>query len=121
MRIGRILWFIISILVGIGLGLLYGWVINPGVEIQAPASTLRADYRADTVLMVAEIYAAKQDTPLAAEQLRLLGEGEPLLIVQQAILTAQDLNYPAVDITHLANLAQALGQNTPQTEGTAAP
>ncbi|GAP13425.1 hypothetical protein LARV_01179 [Longilinea arvoryzae] len=121
MRIGRILWFLISILVGMALGLLYGWVINPGVEIQAPASTLRADYRTDTVLMVAEIYASRQDTALAADQLKLLGEETPLLIVQQAILTAQDLNYPAADITNLANLAQGLSLNAAQAAGTAAP
>lgn len=121
MRIGRILWFFISILFGVALGLLYGWVINPGAEIQAPASTLRADYRTDTVLMVAEIYASEQDPAQAIEQLKLLGEDDPLYIVQQAILTAQDLNYPAVDITLLANLAQAIGLNAAQSAGTAAP
>jgi Na+/H+-dicarboxylate symporter len=120
-RIGRILWFFISILFGVALGLLYGWVINPGAEIQAPASTLRADYRTDTVLMVAEIYAARQDSTQSIEQLKLLGEDEPLHIVQQAILTAQDLNYPAEDVSLLANLAQALSLNAAQTLGTAAP
>ncbi len=121
MRIGRILWFIISILAGIAIGLLYGWVINPGVEIQAPGSTLRADYRTDTVLMVAEIYAARQDATLAADQLKLLGEDDPVRIVQQAILTAQDLNYPAADITSMANLAQGLSLKAAPAMGTAAP
>lgn len=121
MRIGRILWFLASILVGIAIGLLYGWVINPGVEIQAPASTLRADYRTDAVLMVAEIYAAEQNLDQAAERLRLFGESDPLRIVQQAILTAQDLNYPAADITLLANLAQAFYLNAAASAGTAAP
>ena len=121
MRIGRILWFLISILAGLALGLLYGWVINPGVEIQAPASSLRADYRADTVLLVAEIYAAEQNPTQAAEHLKLLGEEDPLSIVQGAILTAQDLNYPATDITLMASLAQALSLKTSPSAGAAAP
>lgn len=121
MRIGRILWFFISILAGLALGLLYGWVINPGVEIQAPASSLRADYRADTVLLVAEIYASEQNPAQAAERLKLLGEGDPLSIVQQAILTAQDLNYPPADITLMASLAQALSLSASPPAGTAAP
>lgn len=121
MRIGRLLWFLISILVGLGLGLLYGWVINPGAEIQAPASSLRADYRTDTVLMVAEIYATEQDPARAAARLALLGEDEPLRIVQDAILTAQDLNYPAADVALLASLSQALSLNAAASAGTAAP
>ena len=121
MRIGRILWFLISILTGLALGLLYGWVVNPGVDIQAPASTLRADYRTDTVLMVAEIYASGNDATKAAEHLKLLGDEDPLYIVQQAILTAQDLNYPAADVTLLASLAQALNLNAVNSAGTAVP
>ena len=120
MRIGRILWFFISILAGVALGLLYGWVINPGSDIQAPASSLRADYRADTVLLVAEIYAAEQNPAQAVERLKLLGDEDPLAVVQGAILTAQDLNYPAADITLMANLAQALSLAVP-TAGAAAP
>ena len=113
MRIGRILWFLISILAGIALGLLYGWVINPGTDIQAPASSLRADYRADTVLLVAEIYAADQNPAQAVGRLKLLGDEDPVAIVQGAILTAQDLNFPAADITLMANLAQALSLAVP--------
>lgn len=113
MRIGRILWFLISILAGIALGLLYGWVINPGSDIQAPASSLRADYRADTVLLVAEIYAAEQNPAQAVERLKLLGGEDPVAVVQGAILTAQDLNFPAADITMMANLAQALSLAVP--------
>ncbi len=120
MRIGRILWFLISILAGIALGLLYGWVINPGSDIQAPASSLRADYRADTVLLVAEIYAAEQNPAQAVERLKLLGSEDPVAVVQGAILTAQDLNFPAADITLMANLAQALSLAVPA-GGQAAP
>ena len=43
--------FIFAILVGAGLGLLYGWVINPVDYVDTTPDTLRIDYKTDYVLM----------------------------------------------------------------------
>ena len=53
--------FIIAILAGAGLGLLYGWVINPVDYVDTAPDTLRIDYKTDFVLMVAEAYQGESD------------------------------------------------------------
>lgn len=106
MRARRVVYFLIAIAVGVGLGFLYGWVINPPGASNTSPVTLRADYKADSVLMIAEIY--KRDVDLPAAQARLALMGDPLLTSQNALLTAQQLGYAYVDIETMARLVQAL-------------
>jgi hypothetical protein len=96
----------ISILVGIAAGLIYAWAINPLQYVDAVPSTLRDDYRADLVLMVAEVYQSDSDLEHARSSLKqLMGSEPPMRSVQQAIITAQELGYPSRDLETLANLA----------------
>ena len=62
-------WFVtlIALALGITLGLVYGWVINPVQYTDVTPDALRIDYRTDYVLMVAEAYRAEQDPALAGE------------------------------------------------------
>jgi hypothetical protein len=105
-RIRRVVYFIIAIAVGVGLGFLYGWVINPPGASNTTPATLRADYTADSVLMIAEIY--KKDQDLALAQSRLAYLGDPLTTSQNALLTAQRLGYAYADVETMARLVQAL-------------
>lgn len=103
------MFFFLSILAGVGLGLLYGWVISPVQYVDTSPDTLRADYRADYVLMVAEIYQAEQDSEQAIRRLGLLGGALlPPEIVAQALQFAQVNEYDSRDILLLQNLAVAL-------------
>lgn len=107
MRLRRLIGFLLSIALGLALGLYLGWgPLAPKPEGTDPQS-LRADYRADYVLMVAEIYQKDGDLQAAIQRLTPLGE-TPLRLVQQAILTAQQLGYHRTDIESLARLFQAL-------------
>lgn len=108
MRITRFFWFLVSIFIGASLGLLYGWMINPVRYVDTLPDTLRADYKADYVLMVAEVYQAEGNIDLAANRLLLLGVDPPLRTVQRAILSAQDLGYSTHDIELLGRLSVAL-------------
>jgi len=117
-RSKRYLWFAVSILVGLALGVVYGWVINPVQYVDTPPSNLRADYKADYTLMVAEIYAADNDLTLASYRLTRLGDLTPLRSVQQAIITGQQLDYSEHDISLLAKLAETLQALTPTAGGT---
>ena len=45
--------FFLSIALGLAAGLYYGWVINPVEYVNTTPDTLRVDYQADYVLMVA--------------------------------------------------------------------
>jgi len=103
------MFFFLSILAGFGLGLLYGWVISPVEYVDTSPDTLRADYRADYVLMVAEIYQVEQDIEQAIRRLGLLGSAlSPSEIVAQALQFAQATAYASQDILLLQNLTVAL-------------
>lgn len=120
MRAQRILWFLIAIAVGLAAGLLAGWVFFPPANsgVTAPDS-LRSDYKADYVLMTAEIYAQDDNLDDAAARLQFLGSDQPLQYVQIAILTGQDLGYTQADMQALVNLFTALQSWTPFPTSTA--
>lgn len=107
MRIWRLLGFLFALAVGLGLGLYLGWAVLTAQPKDTTPDTLRADYQADYVLMVAEVYQHEGNLDAAIQRLTLLGES-PLRSVQEAILTAQQLGYARQDIETLARLFQAL-------------
>lgn len=106
MRYRRVAYFLLAIAVGVGLGFLYGWVINPPGASNTSPATLRSDYKADSVLMIAEIY--KQDQNLPGAQASLASLGDALTVSQNALLTAQQLGYAYADVETMARLVQAL-------------
>ncbi|NIW47256.1 MAG: hypothetical protein GWN30_21660 [Gammaproteobacteria bacterium] len=100
--------FFFMIAIGFGIGLLYGWVIDPVDYIDTVPDTLRADYKTDYVLMVAEIYQQDNDIGKAAERLSFLGDEDPQTTVSNAIQLASQVGYPPPDLELLGNLYDAL-------------
>ena len=113
MRTKRVILFFVMIAAGLGLGLLYGWIINPVEYVNTAGDSLRADYQADYVLMVAETYAADGNLDRAVQQLRLLGSQPAGQIASEGLSTANALGYAAEDIALLNQLARALAEQTP--------
>lgn len=107
--------FIIVIIIGIALGLLYGWVVDPVDYIDTPPNTLRVDYKTDYVLMVAEIYSADQDAESAAIRLTFLGDPSPAVSVENAMIFAVDAGYAPDDLRKLRDLSDALSPLAPTT------
>lgn len=110
--------FIIVIGIGIGLGLLYGWLIDPVDFVDTTPSTLRADYKADYVLMVAEIYNADRDAEAAVIRLTYLGDPTPVDSVEEAMIFAVDAGYGSEDLRMLRDLSDALAPLSQPKEGT---
>ena len=104
----RWLYSVIALVIGLGLGLLYGWKINPVQFVDTTPASLRADYRADYVLMIAEAFDADQNTDLAIRRLAILGSDSPADIASQALQTGQTIGYSAEDISLLQELTRAL-------------
>jgi len=100
--------FIASILLGITISLVIGWMLIPPAADQVTPAALRADYKTDYVLMAAEAYQHDADIVAAARRLALLSNQAPLYLVQEAILNAGQLGYTQQDVDWLAVLAQAL-------------
>ena len=107
--------FLIVIVIGVALGLLYGWVIDPVDYIDTTPNTLRADYKADYVLMVAEIYSTDQDAEAAVIRLTYLGDPSPVVSVENAMIFAVDAGYAPDDLRKLRDLSDALAPLTPPT------
>ena len=104
----RWLYSVIALGIGIGLGLLYGWVINPVQFVDTTPASMRADYRADYVLMIAEAFHTDQNLDLAIHRLAVLGSNPPAAIAAEALRTGQSIGYSANDISLLQELTLAL-------------
>lgn len=112
--------FLFAILIGLAIGLAYGWFISPVEYVETSPHTLRIDYKADYVLMVAEAYRYEADLNLAAQRLALLGNLPPTEIVVQAIQFAQKYGYNDADIARMQVLWSAL-QSAGLSQGMAVP
>ena len=99
---------IIAIIIGIILGLVYGWVIDPVQFVDTTPDSLRADYRADYVLMVAEAYQSEKDADLAARRLAIFGSDPPAEIASQALQFGPGAGYSPSEMTAIEDLVQAL-------------
>ena len=104
----RWLFFILSIAAGIGLGWYYGRVISPVQYVDTTPATLRADFRADYTLMVAETFQNEQDLDNAARRLAILGSQPTAEFVSQALNFAKQNKYNPDDIALLQGLNVAL-------------
>jgi hypothetical protein len=99
---------LLAIVIGLGIGLYYGWVISPVQYVDTSPDSLSADYRTDYVLMVSETYQMKQDPTLAARQLGLFGSRKPAEITAEALANAAQLNYSPDDLQKMQSLMLAL-------------
>ncbi|MFZ6019512.1 MAG: hypothetical protein ACOYXO_07855 [Chloroflexota bacterium] len=121
MRLRRLIWFVVMIGIGAAAGIFYGWVLRPTQTSDFALHTLRSDYKADFVLMTAEIYQKDGDLTAAISRLAALEDTPPLRQVQQAILTGQQLGYARSDIETLAFFFQALQKGLPSLTTTPPP
>jgi hypothetical protein len=110
-RLARAL--VLGILIGLGAGLYYGWIVRPNRQISGELSALRQDYKNDYILMVAEAYSVGRDLEQAQARLAALGLGQPgpevAALAERLIVAGGD----SADIRRVAALAAALGHTTP--------
>src|SRR5574342_343467 len=99
---------LLGLLLGIALGLVYGWVLDPVDYVDTTPDSLRPDYRADYVLMVAEAFQTEQDPSLAARRLALLGSQAPGEIARQGLDAARGLGFAESDVLLMQRLTTAM-------------
>jgi hypothetical protein len=100
--------FFLVILLGLGLGLVYGWVINPISFQDTTFNSLRIDYKTDYTLMVAEVYHQDNDLEWALNRLTLLEDPTPLDSVDNALRFASQEDYTLPDMFLLRDLHNAI-------------
>lgn len=109
----RLIGFVIAILLGLTAGLLYGWMINPTVVKNTTLDSLRSDYQADYVLMVAENFSIEQDIQAAIALLKHVSPADPTRSVKEALIIGQQMNYSTHEMQALAALEIALSSEVP--------
>jgi hypothetical protein len=108
MRNYRWVFFIIALIAGVGMGLAYGWYIDPVDYFDLTPDTLNANYKADYVLMTAEAYRLEQDAGLAARRLAIFGVQSPSAIAAQGLDYARANGFADEDIALMQELVTAL-------------
>ncbi len=112
----RIPWeILLALLAGLGLGLVYSWMISPARIVDAQPSALRADFKDQYRSVIAAAYAATGNLPRARARLALLGDPDPVeaLNAQAQRLRAGEVGATGAEqfehADQLAALASALG------------
>jgi hypothetical protein len=107
----RIPWdILLTLLAGLGLGLVYSWVISPARVTDAEPLALRADFKDHYRSAIAAAYAATGNLPRAQARLSLLTDADPIqsLNAQAQRMLASGQSLEQAD--QLAALASALDQ-----------
>jgi hypothetical protein len=99
---------ILALLAGMGIGIAYGWYIDPVDYFDLTPDTLRSDYQADYVLMTAEAYRLEQDPGLAARRLAIFGTKSPSAIAADGLAYARANGFTDADINLIQELVTAL-------------
>lgn len=92
---------LLAVVLGLVIGLLYGWRIAPVEYTDLAPNALHADYRNDYILMVSESYQKDNDLELAAHRLALISSAAPVEIIAESIAAS---DYAQKDIEGLENL-----------------
>jgi len=90
------------------MGLAYGWYIDPIDFFDLTPDTLRADYKADYVLMTAEAFRSEQDPGLAARRLAIFGAQSPSSIAADGLDYARANGFADSDIVLIQEMVTAL-------------
>ena len=114
MKLSNWITILIAAIIGIALGLVYGWVINPTQYVDVTPNILRKDYRADYVLMVAEAHQREQNSEASARRLALLGSESPAQIVEETLIYAKQSGFTQTEISLLQGLFTAMQTFQPQ-------
>ena len=104
----RWVFIVLALIAGIAIGLTYGWVVDPVDFFDLTPDTLRADYRADYVLMTAEAYRVEQDPGLAARRLAIFGTRSPSAIAAEGLDFARANGFSDSDVALMQELVTAL-------------
>jgi hypothetical protein len=80
--VNRIPWTVIlSLLIGLGLGLVYSWIISPVRVIDSEPVALRADFKDQYRASIAAAFAASGNLDRAQARLNLLGDADPVTVL----------------------------------------
>lgn len=103
-------WYLLTgAVLGVALGLIYSWVINPVEYVDAPPYALRADFKDEYRALVAAAYLYSNDLLRAEDRLAQLKDDETAQTVAMQAQRALAEGHPEGEVRALGILAMALG------------
>ena len=113
----RIPWdILLALLAGLGLGLVYSWILSPIRVTDTEPAILRADFKDQYRASIAAAYAATGNLPRARARLALLGDSDPIQALNaqaQQMLASGDSFQLADQIAALALALNEVGSSPP--------
>lgn len=100
---------IVSVLIGIGIGLVVAWAFWPVEYVNADPSDLRQRYKDDYVRMIGAAYVADGNLSRAQERLKLLGASFSAKSFGDLLIREQKSGRDVPTLNALALLAQGMG------------
>lgn len=80
----------------------------PAAPKDAPLSSLRADFKTDLVLMIAEDFQTDPNSMQALTRLDKLDAGDPITLLGNSIQYAQGIAYPEEDLKLMQGLLNSI-------------
>ena len=112
----KILFTLIALAAGVGLGLLVGWYVWPVTYTESAPTRMRQDWKDEAIWMAAQAFAYDRDLEAAQARLRPLGSGDLGALVLERAEKAIAQNLSPQHITSLARLAAAFGARSERTD-----
>ena len=107
---------ILITLLGLAVGLFYGWRVAPVEYVNTTPDLLHQDYKNEYILMVAEAFSGHNDINIAMDQLTMLENGSPAETIQKNIADAE---YSPEELALINNLLKEIeALQTPLNETT---
>lgn len=118
----RLPWdILLALLVGLGLGLVYAWMISPLRITDADPTALRSDFKDHYRSAIAAAYAATGNFPRAQARISLLQEPDPIQALNAQAQRMLATGEPFQQTDQVAALALALAAGTGETVPSAIP
>jgi hypothetical protein len=102
-----------GLFVGLALGLIYTWLIEPVQYYDTPPDRLRADLTEEYILLICEAYAADEDWTATQKRLATLDDPDIAATILDLTERAIEQGKPVSTIRHLASVAAGLGVSNP--------
>ncbi len=112
----KIVFTLIALAAGLGLGLLIGWYVWPVNYTESAPARMRQDWKDEAVWLAAQAFAYDRDLEAAQARLRPLGSEDLGQLVLDRAEKALEQNLARQQVAHLARLAAALGARSDRTD-----
>jgi hypothetical protein len=112
----KIIFALIALAIGLGLGVAIGWYVWPVTYTEAQPNRMGASWKDESIWLAAQAFAYDHDLEAAQARLRPLGSEDLGALVLDRATRAIEQKLPATQIAYLARLAATLGARSLQTD-----